>query len=142
MPLASRICFTALLAVLALPFAVDSASAQQRQTSSRWMSSTRGPAAAGHTIRYSHELTSAPLIQPPAIELAVDNQPSWWRRHPVWIGTLIGAAAGLGVFYLSSSRDEYCQDPDMVPCEAGIPFFVIGGGALGAGLVAAVRTLR
>jgi hypothetical protein len=138
----SRLVSTILLGCLALLFAVGAAAAQQRQTSSRWMSSTGGLAAPGHSILISHVLTSSPLIQLPAIELAVENQPSWWRRHPVWIGTLVGATAGLGVYYISSSQDDYCQDPDMVPCEAGIPFFVIGGGALGAGLVAAVRALR
>jgi hypothetical protein len=58
----------------------------------------------------------------------------WWQRHATLLGSVVGAALGLGGYYAYVHDDAYCRDPDMFPCETAIPFFVLGGAAGGAGL--------
>lgn len=69
---------------------------------------------------------------------------SWISRHPVQAGAIAGATLGLVAALIEIQRDSYCQDPDMIPCETGIPIAVGIGAGLGAliGLAATAEPKR
>lgn len=137
----SRVIPICLLVLITLPFAIQSAEAQQREVSTPQVISTAGNATPELSDLSLDGFSREPARVQSPLDLEDDEDPSWLRRHPVLTGAILGAASGFAAYYIGSSRDEYCQDPDMFPCEIGIPFFVIGGAGLGAGIVAAVRAL-
>ena len=48
------------------------------------------------------------------------------------LGALVGAGVGITTFFLTEYRSDYCRDPDMIGCEIAIPFYALGGAAVGA----------